>query len=72
MALCIFFEDRMLYLFFLLAMQKTGDQLINLLFSGLQDYEAALKIEPHNEALQRDAQIIRDIIQGSAGQNGTQ
>ncbi|MEQ2194717.1 hypothetical protein XENOCAPTIV_002023 [Xenoophorus captivus] len=40
--------------------------------TGLQDYEAALKIDPHNEALQEDAQIIRDIIQGSAGQNETQ
>ncbi|XP_032435006.1 dynein axonemal assembly factor 4 isoform X1 [Xiphophorus hellerii] len=45
---------------------------LELYAEGLQDYEAALKIEPHNEALQRDAQIIRDIIQGSDGQNGTQ
>uniref|UniRef100_A0A3B3W076 Dynein axonemal assembly factor 4 n=1 Tax=Poecilia latipinna TaxID=48699 RepID=A0A3B3W076_9TELE len=45
---------------------------LELYAEGLQDYEAALKIEPHNEELQRDAQIIRDIIQGSAGtQNGT-
>uniref|UniRef100_A0A3P9Q5V5 Dynein axonemal assembly factor 4 n=1 Tax=Poecilia reticulata TaxID=8081 RepID=A0A3P9Q5V5_POERE len=36
---------------------------LELYAEGLQDYEAALKIEPHNEELQRDAQIIRDIIQ---------
>ncbi|KAM4734060.1 dynein axonemal assembly factor 4 [Anableps anableps] len=45
---------------------------LELYAEGLQDYEAALKIDPHNEALQRDAQIIRDIIQGSAGQYETQ
>ncbi|XP_047200769.1 dynein assembly factor 4, axonemal isoform X1 [Girardinichthys multiradiatus] len=45
---------------------------LQLYAEGLQDYEAALKIDPHNEALQEDAQIIRDIIQGSAGQNETQ
>ncbi|XP_062277572.1 dynein assembly factor 4, axonemal [Scomber scombrus] len=33
---------------------------------GLQDYQAALKIDPHNEALQTDTQRIRDIIQGTA------
>lgn len=33
--------------------------------SGLQDYQAALKIDPHNEALHTDIQRIRDIIQGS-------
>ncbi|XP_037539040.1 dynein assembly factor 4, axonemal [Nematolebias whitei] len=39
---------------------------LQLYAEGLQDYEAALKIDPHNEALQEDAQRIRDIIQGSA------
>lgn len=32
---------------------------------GLQDYQAALKIDPSNEALQADAQRIRDIIEGT-------
>ncbi|KAF3854279.1 hypothetical protein F7725_022334 [Dissostichus mawsoni] len=35
-------------------------------FSGLQDYQAALKLDPHNAALQADTQTIRDILQGSA------
>ncbi|XP_024136777.1 dynein assembly factor 4, axonemal [Oryzias melastigma] len=33
---------------------------------GLQDYEAALEIDPHNQALQADTQSIRDIIQNSS------
>ncbi|XP_026032815.1 dynein axonemal assembly factor 4 isoform X2 [Astatotilapia calliptera] len=33
---------------------------------GLQDFLAALKIDPNNEALLVDTQRIRDIIQGSA------
>ncbi|CAG5865213.1 unnamed protein product, partial [Menidia menidia] len=33
---------------------------------GLLDYEAALRIDPQNEALRADAQRIRAIIQGSA------
>ncbi len=33
--------------------------------SGLQDYDAALKIDPSNESLTTDAQRIRNIIQGS-------
>lgn len=37
-----------------------------LVFSGLQDYQAAVKITPSNQALQADVQKIRDIIQGSA------
>ncbi|XP_017297249.1 dynein assembly factor 4, axonemal [Kryptolebias marmoratus] len=45
---------------------------LQLYAEGLQDYEAALKIDPHNEALQEDAQRIRDMIQGSAaGQTET-
>ncbi|XP_070542821.1 dynein axonemal assembly factor 4-like [Ptychodera flava] len=32
---------------------------------GLQDYEAALKIDPNNEKLKVDADRIRDIIQGT-------
>lgn len=49
-------------------------QLIDLwhAFSGLQDYQAALKIDPHNEVLQADTQRIRDIIQGTAVQPETQ
>ncbi|XP_072242833.1 dynein axonemal assembly factor 4 [Leuresthes tenuis] len=39
---------------------------LQLYAEGLQDYEAALKLEPHNEALQADAQRIRDTIQGTA------
>ncbi|KAM9377981.1 dynein axonemal assembly factor 4 [Pholidichthys leucotaenia] len=39
---------------------------LQLYTEGLQDYEAALKISPHNEALQADAQRIRDVIQGAA------
>ncbi|XP_061578147.1 dynein assembly factor 4, axonemal [Cololabis saira] len=44
---------------------------LQLYAEGLKDYEAALKIDPHNEALQVDAQSIRDIIQGSAAQPDT-
>lgn len=36
------------------------------LIVGLQDYEAALKIDPHNQALQADTQSIRDVIQTSS------
>ncbi|XP_042352070.1 dynein assembly factor 4, axonemal [Plectropomus leopardus] len=39
---------------------------LQLYAEGLQDFQAALKIDPHNEALQADTQSIRDIIQGSA------
>ncbi|XP_068579620.1 dynein axonemal assembly factor 4 [Cebidichthys violaceus] len=39
---------------------------LQLYAEGLQDYQAALQIDPHNEALQADTQRIRDIIQGSA------
>ncbi|KAM4573670.1 dynein axonemal assembly factor 4 [Odontesthes bonariensis] len=39
---------------------------LQLYAEGLQDFEAALKIDLHDEALQADAQRIRDIIQGSA------
>lgn len=49
-------------------------QLINMwrVFSGLQDYQAALKIDLHNEVLQADTQRIRDTIQGTAAQPETQ
>uniref|UniRef100_A0A3P9KYV0 Dynein axonemal assembly factor 4 n=1 Tax=Oryzias latipes TaxID=8090 RepID=A0A3P9KYV0_ORYLA len=40
--------------------------LLQLYEEGLQDYEAALKIDPHNQALQADTQSIRDIIQTSS------
>ncbi|XP_074534052.1 dynein axonemal assembly factor 4 [Halichoeres trimaculatus] len=39
---------------------------LELYAEGLQDYQAALKIDPHSEALQADTQRIRDIIQGTA------
>ncbi|XP_033491640.1 dynein axonemal assembly factor 4 [Epinephelus lanceolatus] len=45
---------------------------LQLYAEGLQDYQAALKIDPHNEALQADTQRIRDIIQGSAADPETQ
>ncbi|XP_073328902.1 dynein axonemal assembly factor 4 [Pagrus major] len=45
---------------------------LQLYAEGLQDYQAALKIDPHNEALQADTQRIRDIIQGTAAQPETQ
>uniref|UniRef100_A0A672HE58 Dynein axonemal assembly factor 4 n=1 Tax=Salarias fasciatus TaxID=181472 RepID=A0A672HE58_SALFA len=39
---------------------------LQLYAEGLQDFQTALKIDPDNEALQRDVQKIRDIMQGSA------
>ncbi|XP_041651989.1 dynein assembly factor 4, axonemal [Cheilinus undulatus] len=39
---------------------------LQLYTEGLQDYQAALMINPHNETLQADTQRIRDIIQGTA------
>ncbi|XP_054632878.1 dynein assembly factor 4, axonemal isoform X2 [Dunckerocampus dactyliophorus] len=39
---------------------------LELYTEGLQEYQAALKIDPNNEPLQADTQKIRDIIQGSA------
>ncbi|XP_034540739.1 dynein assembly factor 4, axonemal [Notolabrus celidotus] len=39
---------------------------LELYAEGLQDYQAALKIDPHSEALQADTQSIKDIIQGTA------
>ncbi|XP_034734304.1 dynein assembly factor 4, axonemal [Etheostoma cragini] len=38
---------------------------LQLYAEGLQDYQAALKITPHNEVLQADTQRIKDIIQGT-------
>ena len=34
-------------------------------YVGLQDYEAAIKIDPHNTRLTEDADRIRTIIQSS-------
>ncbi|XP_071347012.1 dynein axonemal assembly factor 4 isoform X2 [Trachinotus anak] len=45
---------------------------LQLYAEGLQDYQAALKIDCHNEALQADTQRIRDIIQGTAANPETQ
>ncbi|KAM4677289.1 dynein axonemal assembly factor 4 [Discoglossus pictus] len=39
---------------------------LELYVEGLQDYEAAVKIDPNNENLQNDAEKIRQIIQGSS------
>nr|XP_040019438.1 dynein assembly factor 4, axonemal [Gasterosteus aculeatus aculeatus] len=39
---------------------------LQLYAEGLHDYQAALKIDPDNEALQADTQRIREIIQGTA------
>uniref|UniRef100_A0A3Q1FNM6 Dynein axonemal assembly factor 4 n=1 Tax=Acanthochromis polyacanthus TaxID=80966 RepID=A0A3Q1FNM6_9TELE len=41
---------------------------LQLYAEGLQDFQAALKIDPHNEALQADTQRIREIVQGSAAE----
>ncbi|XP_041464360.1 dynein assembly factor 4, axonemal-like [Lytechinus variegatus] len=38
---------------------------LELYAEGLQDYEAALKIEPKNEQLRHDAERIRHVIQGT-------
>ncbi|XP_060780189.1 dynein assembly factor 4, axonemal [Neoarius graeffei] len=38
---------------------------LELYVEGLQDYQAALRIDPHNEALQADTHKIREIVQGS-------
>ncbi|XP_075932421.1 dynein axonemal assembly factor 4 [Anarhichas minor] len=45
---------------------------LQLYAEGLQDYQAALQIDPHNQALQADTQSIRDIIQGTAATLETQ
>ncbi|XP_005073799.1 dynein assembly factor 4, axonemal isoform X1 [Mesocricetus auratus] len=39
---------------------------LELYVEGLQDYEAALKIDPANTVVQNDAEKIRNIIQGTA------
>lgn len=46
--------------------ESVSCKLTSYVFSGLQDYQAALKLDPHNAALQADTQTIRDILQGSA------
>ncbi|XP_055971369.1 dynein axonemal assembly factor 4 isoform X1 [Sorex fumeus] len=38
---------------------------LELYIEGLQDYEAALKIDPSNKIVQKDAENIRNIIQGT-------
>ncbi|KAM8781016.1 dynein axonemal assembly factor 4 [Rhynchonycteris naso] len=38
---------------------------LQLYIEGLQDYEAALKIDPSNKIVQNDAEKIRNIIQGT-------
>uniref|UniRef100_A0AAV2L3X3 Dynein assembly factor 4, axonemal n=1 Tax=Knipowitschia caucasica TaxID=637954 RepID=A0AAV2L3X3_KNICA len=44
---------------------------LQLYTEGLQEYQAALKIDPENAELQMDTQKIRDIIQGSAEEGQT-
>lgn len=41
------------------------DILINVSILGLQDYEAALKIDPRNKKIEEDAEKIRHLIQGT-------
>ncbi|XP_069339671.1 dynein axonemal assembly factor 4 isoform X1 [Eulemur rufifrons] len=38
---------------------------LELYVEGLQDYEAALKIDPSNKIIQNDAEKIRNVIQGT-------
>ncbi|KAL7870212.1 hypothetical protein SRHO_G00077090 [Serrasalmus rhombeus] len=38
---------------------------LELYIEGLQDYQAALKIDPNNQALQADVSKIREIVQGT-------
>jgi len=40
---------------------------LELYAEGLQDYEAALKIEPENESVKSDAERIRKVILSSTG-----
>lgn len=44
---------------------------LQLYTEGLQEYQAALKIDPENSELQSDTQRIRDIIQGSEAEPQT-
>ncbi|NXP50299.1 DAAF4 factor, partial [Heliornis fulica] len=39
---------------------------LELYAEGLQDYEAALKIDPKNEAIEKDAEKIRHLVQGTS------
>ncbi|KAM6257648.1 dynein axonemal assembly factor 4 [Porphyrio hochstetteri] len=39
---------------------------LELYAEGLQDYEAALKIDPKNETIEKDAEKIRHLIQGTS------
>lgn len=38
---------------------------LELYTEGLQDYEAALKIDPRNKSIEKDAEKIRHLIQGT-------
>ncbi|XP_026876598.2 dynein assembly factor 4, axonemal isoform X1 [Electrophorus electricus] len=38
---------------------------LELYVEGLQDYQAALQIDPHNQALRADANKIREVVQGT-------
>lgn len=42
------------------------EQKTYLYFTGLQDYEAALKIDPNNKQVREDAEKMRKIIQSSS------
>jgi len=41
------------------------DIVINVSILGLQDYEAALKIDPTNKTIEKDAEKIQHLIQGT-------
>ncbi|XP_061428346.1 dynein axonemal assembly factor 4-like isoform X1 [Lethenteron reissneri] len=41
---------------------------LEMFVEGLMDYEAALKLDPDNVVLREDARKIRDIVQGSRGE----
>lgn len=47
------------------ALALLTDILPNVSILGLQDYEAALKIDPTNKNIEKDAEKIRHLIQGT-------
>lgn len=61
----VFFYGFILLRCFLLLTLKPYDTTCNV-FPGLQEYQAALRIDPSNKAVQADAQRIRNIIEGTA------
>jgi len=47
--------------------RRLGSSSNSRMFSALQDYEAALIIEPKNEEIIEDAQKLREVIQSADG-----